>query len=286
MSLIALHTPPFTIRIATDSPILFNDLAKLYPESVLLQAPVSEHIYDFNIDYKRRISGKSRPYHFRAGTEHFRMADADQLIPTFEWGLNWCVAAYQQQYLAIHAAVLEKEGKALIMPAPPGSGKSTLCALLMLQGWRLLSDEMCLIDPTTGLLQPYVRPVSLKNASIDVIQHYQPGIPVYHRTADTEKGTVAYLRPTELSWQQLNIQAKPAWILFPAYQAEAAEPVSLFSMPKADTLLYLAQNSFNYAVFAADGFHLLTQLVENTESFRLEYRDTRQMLQLLEQVLC
>lgn len=286
MSLFSLHTPPFTVRIETDSPTLFNDLLKFYPADVLRSVPVAEHIYDFHIDYKRRFSGKSRPYHFRTGTEHFRMADAHQLIPTFEWGLNWCVSAYQQQYLAIHAAVLEKDGNALIMPAPPGSGKSTLCALLMLRGWRLLSDEMCLIDPANGQLQPYVRPVSLKNASIDVIQQHQPGVEVFHRTPDTEKGTVAYLRPTDLSWQQLNTQAKPAWILFPAYQADAAEPVALFTMPKADTLLYLAQNSFNYAVFAAEGFNLLSQLVENTESFRLEYNDTRQMLELLEQVLC
>jgi hypothetical protein len=57
-------------------------------------------------------------------------------------------------------------------------------------------------------------------------------------------------------------------------------------MPKADTLLYLAQNSFNYAVFGADGFNVLCQLVENTQSYRLEYSDTDQMLQLLEQLLC
>ncbi|MBV2129508.1 HprK-related kinase A [Arsukibacterium indicum] len=286
MSLFSLHTPPFTVRIETDSSTLSNDLSALYPTDVLQPVPIAYHIYDFHIDYKRHFSGKSRPYHFRTGTEHFRMADANQLIPTFEWGLNWCVSAYQQQYLAIHAAVLEKDGKALIMPAPPGSGKSTLCALLMLRGWRLLSDEMCLIDPANGQLQPYVRPVSLKNASIDVIQQHQPAVAVFHRTPDTEKGTVAYLRPTDLSWQHRHIQAKPAWILFPAYQADAAEPVALFSMPKADTLLYLAQNSFNYAVFAGEGFRLLSQLVENTASYRLEYRDTELVLEILEQQLC
>jgi len=285
LAFFSLHTPPFSVRIDTDSPTLFNDLSVLYPPEILLQSPCIKHIYDFHIDYKRRFAGKSRPYHFRTGSEHFRMADANQLIPTFEWGLNWCVSAYQQQYLAIHAAVLEKNGRALIMPAPPGSGKSTLCALLMLRGWRLLSDEMCLIDPASGQLQPYVRPVSLKNASIDVIEQYHPEIKVFHRTPDTEKGTVAYLRPSDSSWQGANVCAKPAWIVFPAYQA-AAESVAVFTMPKADTLLYLAQNSFNYAVFAAQGFSLLSQLVENTESYRLEYSDTEQMLECVEQILC
>lgn len=286
MPLFSLHTPPFTVRIATDSSSLVGDLAMLYPAEVLRPVADKTHIYDFHVNYKRQFSGKSRPYHFQTGTEHFRMAEANHLIPTFEWGLNWCVSAYQQQYLAIHAAVLEKDGQALIMPAPPGSGKSTLCAMLMLRGWRLLSDEMCLIDPASGLLHPYVRPVSLKNASIDVIQRFEPGIKIVHRTPETEKGTVAYLRPSDISWQQRHHAVRPSWIIFPAYQAKAAEPVALFSMPKADTLLYLAQNSFNYAVFAAEGFTLLSELVASTASYRLEYHDTEQMLELLDQLLC
>jgi hypothetical protein len=43
--------------------------------------------------------------------------------------------------------VLERGGRALLLPAPSGSGKSTLCAGLAFNGWRLLSDELALLDP-------------------------------------------------------------------------------------------------------------------------------------------
>lgn len=39
-----------------------------------------------------------------------------------------------------------------------GAGKSTLCAALCADGWRLLSDEMALIEPDTGRLRGMGRP--------------------------------------------------------------------------------------------------------------------------------
>ena len=42
----------------------------------------------------------------------------------------------------IHAAALEHGGKALILPALPGSGKTTLAIALVRAGLRLLSDDM------------------------------------------------------------------------------------------------------------------------------------------------
>lgn len=42
----------------------------------------------------------------------------------------------------IHAAALEKDGRALILPAMPGSGKSTLSLALLREGMGLLSDDM------------------------------------------------------------------------------------------------------------------------------------------------
>ena len=74
----------------------------------------------------------------------------------------------RDRYLIIHAAVVERNGFALLLPAPPGSGKSTLCAGLIHHGWRLLSDELALIDPETATLQAIPRPVSLKLSLIHI----------------------------------------------------------------------------------------------------------------------
>src|SRR3546814_15972535 len=80
-----------------------------------------------------------------------------------EWGLNWCIGAHGHQFLIIHAAVIERNGLAAILPGAPGSGKSTLTACLVHNGWRLLSDEMALVSLQDGGLTALARPISLKN---------------------------------------------------------------------------------------------------------------------------
>lgn len=79
------------------------------------------------------------------------------------------------------------------MPAPPGSGKSTLCAALVNSGWRLLSDELTLVR-LDGLLGLVPRPISLKIESIDFIRGFARntilGIPL----EGILTGTVAHVK--------------------------------------------------------------------------------------------
>lgn len=271
-----INTAPFSVRVTNKSKSLLAALSEIYPPS-LLTAVDDKQIYDFCLNVKRKWSGFGRPFHVASGQQHFRMTDTEQALPVFEWGFNWCVASYQHQYLAIHAAVLERNGKALIMPAPPGSGKSTLCAALMLEGWRLLSDEMCLVDLDNGDIVPFVRPISLKNQSLNLIQQWYPSAQVRQITTGTTKGTVGFLLPTAFSWQAYEQVAKPAWVVFPQYNASVVE-LQLSSLSKADAFMHLANNAFNYAVLAEQGFYSLGQLIHNVKAYRLEYSDIDQAI--------
>lgn len=53
----------------------------------------------------------------------------------------------------IHAAALEQEGRALILPAMPGSGKSTLSLALLRAGFGLLSDDMPFLTSNKGIAE-------------------------------------------------------------------------------------------------------------------------------------
>ena len=62
-------------------------------------------------------------------------------------------------YVVLHAGVLEKDGRALMLFGPPGVGKSTLTLALLERGFRFLSDDFCPIKRGTGRVHPFPRSV-------------------------------------------------------------------------------------------------------------------------------
>lgn len=190
--------------------------------------------------------------------------------------MNWCVTSYCHTWITLHSAVLERGGRVLVLPAPPGSGKSTLCAALMLNGWRLLSDEMALLDPVSGLVTPCPRPVSLKNESIEVIRGRALGASFGPVARDTMKGTVAHMRISAQSLARAGELARPAWVVFPRFKNMAA--LSVQDRPKAHALVELASNSFNHHVHGRTGFQALARLVDECGCHDLEYGDLDEAL--------
>ncbi|WP_218312893.1 HprK-related kinase A [Alteromonas antoniana] len=182
--------------------------------------------------------------------------------PLLEWGMNWCVASHYHTYLILHAAVLEKSGKAVILPAPPGSGKSTLCTYLAYSGWRLLSDEMAVIDLVTGEISPFLRPICVKNDAIDIVKRWFPDAVLTPTAKDTQKGSVAHIRPPINAIQNTNVRPRVHTILFPSYSRDA-ERTDIRELNHAEALPKLLENAFNNEVLGADGFRSLIKLMDD-----------------------
>lgn len=212
------------------------------------------------------------------GSRPFDALPAFQAYPLLEWGMNWCVTSTAHHFVMCHSAVLAWKDMAVMLPAPPGSGKSTLCAALALSGWRLLSDELALIDPASLMLQPFVRPVSLKNSSIQLIGRHFPEAVFTPGVADTIKGTVAHMRPPGDAVLQANCLAQPRWLIFPRY--ESGVELRLTPMPKAEALTELASNAFNFSVLGNKGFSALAHMVDSVDCYRLRYSSLDQALVL------
>lgn len=215
-------------------------------------------------------------FHFD-GQPAFVSLPAQHAFTMIEWGLNWCVAAHAHQFLICHAAVVERDGQALLLPAPPGSGKSTLCAALIHLGWRLLTDELALIELDTGAVRGMARPVNLKNESIPLISRFASQSTMTVPVPDTAKGTVSLLKPPAASVRQVRRAAKPAWIVVPQFQAGA--PARFERLDRSEATILLAEQSFNYHIHGAQGFETLTSMVERCGCYRFSYGALDQVAQ-------
>jgi HprK-related kinase A len=268
---VAIRWGPFVSRIVSNLPELAAPLHFLYSDFPI-EPPGG--ICDFHT----QLRGLRRSVLSRAIERVQFVLDDTSLLEPFprscaitllEWGLNACVYRCANHFIMVHAAVVEREGCALVLPGRPGAGKSTLCAALVSAGWRLLSDEVALIDPADGRLRPVARPISLKNHSIEVIRRFAPAMVFGPTTVGTSKGTVAHVKPPSSSVRRLDEAAWPRWIVMPRFVDGA--PLQLQSESKAQAFVGLTKNSFNYAVLGETAFIGLVRTVGACACYRLTY---------------
>lgn len=214
------------------------------------------------------------------GQTPFPALPLNQVHPLFEWGLNWCISTLAGEDIVIHAAVLERNGGALVLPGDPGSGKSTLCAELCLSGWRLLSDELTIISPITGHVRPMPRPISLKDASIGIIQSRFPDAPITAPIGDTRKGDIAYVRPPVMAIHRWSDEVPIRHVIFPRYSP--ASPLDSFVLTKARMLSRLLDNTFNIGVFGTSGFAALAEAVVDSKGYEVKYGDLSEVAAWIE----
>jgi HprK-related kinase A len=266
----ALQTGEILSRITTR----FSDVA-LFLHSLYACHPyqIDPEFSDFHVQIRQPLNLRRwlRPQVelLIDGDPPFEPLPREQAPAFLEWGLNWAIAASCHQWFTIHAASIERNGFVTILPAPPGAGKSTLCTALALRGWRLLSDELTLLNPISLAASALARPINLKNSSIDLIRAFEPTSAWAPVIYDTAKGRVTHLRPPIDSVQRMHETAQPRWIVFPRYAPNAAP--QLTPRVKAMTFVHFAENSFNYSTLGEVGFDVVGRLVDQCDCYDFTY---------------
>ncbi len=269
---VAFSVGPFVVSLKSSITSVAEGVYQLYGEYPLIAGGADRFVdYYLALEQSQGLRRWHRPQvkFSYDGLHPFKPLPLNQALPLFEWGLNWCVASQMHSYLLIHAAVIERNGVAIILPAPPGSGKSTLCAGLVSRGWRLFSDEMAIISMADGQVVPCPRPIGLKNESIQIMRDYEPQAVISRASLDTIKGTVALMKAPSDSIRRAAETARVGGIIFPRYQTNAEALMTVRS--KAQTGLYLADNSFNYSVTGARGFNMLAEVVDGAACLEFTY---------------
>lgn len=278
---LAVEVGPFRARIRSNIPALSDHLLRHYADYPLVPP---DEMADFQLTlstpgglrrwYRRQVRFRYQAY------EPFSPLPLDQAKHAFEWGFNWAIGAQATRFLMLHAATVERDGQAIVLPAYSGSGKSTLCAALVHDGWRLLSDEFALISLDGQALYGLGRPISLKNESIAIVRRHFPAAEISEVVAGTRKGTVGLLSTPEGS-AVIGKAAVPRWILAPRFEPDAT-PEAL-RVERAKMAFYLSGQAFNYHVLGRQGFQALCGLVEACDCLALSYASLEQALALVEE---
>jgi len=263
-----INTGAYSFRVNTDKKEITPIIDSLYGDCVNKSDLADFKIKVLSTSILRRFL-KPQVSFFCDQHTPFKPLPASQAYPLLEWGMNWCIATHDHTRLLVHAAVLVRDGQAIIFPASPGSGKSTLTAYHALSGWSLYSDEMAVIDLKTGLVEPVYRPVCLKNDSIDLVKKWFPDSIFTPIWRDTQKGDVAHLKALKWSEHACLRPAKIIAVVFPKYVKD--KELTIFKLNQLQGFETLSKNSFNYSTLGESGFNAVDRLIRHAKLFEIEY---------------
>ena len=161
-------------------------------------------------------------------------AAVTELAPIVK-SLVWSTAVNNHDFfLDIHAGVVGDGSQCILLPAPPGSGKSTLTASLMHVGYQFFSDEVALLEAGSFNVFPVPLAIGIKTSGIDALADRFPNLRELqvHRRGDGKQ--VAYIAPPP-GFRPPNDDPCPVGALvFPRYTPGA--PTYLVALSKCEAL--------------------------------------------------
>lgn len=209
------------------------------------------------------------PYRILFDTEEIAAVPSSaKAIDYLLWHVNRQVIERTGDLVLIHAGAVAGRGGGIVLPAPSGSGKSTIVAGLIRSGMSYLTDEAAAIDPTTGALHPYPKPLSLDQGSLRALADLDPPFDDAVVPPGSDESHVPAVR---LRADSLASTCSPAFVIAPCFSPGATNRIVPVS--RAQALVLLVESSFNLASFGPSAFLALAQVVRQSACYRLEFSD-------------
>jgi len=190
------------------------------------------------------------------------------------WEVNQGVIRTRPQVLLLHAAAVELDGRAIVISAPSGSGKSTLAAALVRAGLRYLTDEAVAFNPESGSVEPYPKPIALRQ---DVWSLF-PELGPMPSTASGFVSTVRYVVPAELGGT-LGDPSTPEMVILPC--RVPARSARMYPLSRAEAAMSLAEQAFSFLDSGAEALRVLARMLQGCDCYRLEYDDVGDAVALI-----
>jgi hypothetical protein len=214
-----------------------------------------------------------------------RCGTLEALAPLVKGNLNAAAINRHEFALYLHAAMLRRGNWAIVLPAPPGSGKSCLAAALARQsGFAYHTDEITLLQ--SGPIRARGSPValSIKEGGWTVLKPHYPKLArlATHHRADG--AIVRYLPPpVEAGDPALDQFHQVRWIVMPTYVA--AGPNRIEPLARVSALQLLLDECLALRLYLdAGSVQELVDWISEVECHRLTFNDLEAATRLIDQV--
>src|SRR5262249_10896677 len=138
-------------------------LHHLPSEYEVVSTPTVDRMYSLIIGGPARRSGVRRLNLLYGDHQRLaRSANVDEVFDRVESDLRLFVAELARNRIFVHAGVVGWKGKAIVIPGPSYSGKSTIVAALVRAGASYYSDEYAVFD-ARGRVHPFAKDLEMRD---------------------------------------------------------------------------------------------------------------------------
>ncbi len=100
-------------------------------------------------------------------------ASESELIPWLEAEVvNWLLRRFRR-YVQVHAAVVQRRGRAALVVGGADAGKTSLACALALGGWGVMSDEVALVEPRDAMVACFPRAMLVRSGTARRLRELQ-----------------------------------------------------------------------------------------------------------------
>ncbi len=228
---------------------------------------------DPHIHYSLEYDSTADSYHLDSDHAHDKkIAPRGRMAHHLMERVTYHLADRSSGGMVLHAACLEKDGAALLLPANSGAGKSSLTVWLALHGWHYLTDELAFLPESSSQIQGFTRPVHLKGNTVDLFPtlNLQGALPIRPDFPDHNAWLVP---PATLNRQGQDPPTQPITslqtIIFPRYSAQSENEFTLLT--PADAAIRLTASLINARNLTDNGFPQMLLLARETQAYACIY---------------
>jgi hypothetical protein len=164
--------------------------------------------------------------------------DADRAVSAIEFHGVRAVLEEPPDVLTLHAALVARDGRGVLILGPNEAGKSTLACHLWRSGFALLGDDVAIVDPGTGDARSAPRRVSLRTPSRQLL-----GEPFWARVvaAPSSEATIdgRVFHPDEVDGRPRPASVRLAACVFLARSGVSVAPGEIAPISPAQAVLSL-----------------------------------------------
>ena len=182
-----------------------------------------------------------------------------------------------QNYMAVHAALLSDERGGILVPGESGNGKSSLSIWMTKNGYHYHTDELVLIKSGSLQTRVFTRPFNIKAHGIDAVNSL---IDLDALQPKVSRGDFITMIPHRaLNPEFIEQSPEISRILFPKYAKQGENKLTALSPAVAGIELMkthvIARN------LPGHGFKQLLDIVKSVPAFKLNYNHFDALPELL-----